>query len=1507
VGALLSVATEEAASRLSLFVGSESGFVDAIDFSTQAEALADPMVVEHFEAGTGGFPSLAPQLDAARWLAKAATLIAQIGLGDDDLRWLLEHGASHGMLTPAQFPTSRVEGASPLLDAWLDLHRFAAFAREHMSGLVDLRRVLDAAEPELRAELAVATGWEEPTLADADSSIVVVLAQRGLAVAELRTIDGLEQLGRAFELARRLGVTAARAATWALATPDTAIARDIQAAAKAQLPAQRWSSVVEPIRDALRERQRDALVAYVLAADPELTGAADLFGRLLVDVEVSACVQTSRIKQALASVQTFVQRVLLGHEPGVRLSSSAATEWRWMSRYRVWEANRKIFLWPENWLEPELRHDKTELFRQFEHELLGGELSAESAEAAVGSYLQGLDHVARLRVAGMYHERELGPADTVVVDRLHVFARNHVRPYRYFYRARIDDAYWTPWEEVPLKIEAESVIPVVLQRRLTLLWVTPQERSKSAEAAEPLKYHELRLSWSVRGHRGWGDVRTAIRTSNDMGIHYVAPYTDAAPDELKEFPEYWLRLIDGTELFFRAHRLESGELSVEPGFLSAEAGQFGFPATFRLANVDAEPRIVSWRANDRVRRPQHAISPNPAMWLPRPLAMNPRQQWYELDRAQYSATDFLEHGLQVPVRSAWSGELKFQRLFDPPHAYTLAASSQYEEFSSQSPMVYQDGHRSLLIVPRPPSLTLQALPWVELAGPALEALGGLSHAGKLPPVAPMGPSSGEGAQGVGWEPEDELASLPKAAPQTASALEAWERWTFQLSAFGHPVAGDLVDLVRRHGVEGLFRPPADGEWSSYQRQLVRTELSEFYGLARETSTASGSVIDLIDFSPGGAYSAYNWELFFHAPMLVALRMMEDNRFEEAQRWMHFVFDPTEGGAAPTPSRYWKIKPLFESTATSAAEQIEALQYDGDDAAKIAAREATKDQIDRWRRNPFLPHALAQLRTAAYQRWVVMRYLDNLLAWGDHLFRQRTMEANNEALQLYLLAAELLGARPEVLPKQEAVAMSYADVQGNFDEFSNFIAQAENAIPLLSLDTKQRSVSAKLAHATLDVPVVQATAKAKVFATLALGGDAKSLVSMLQQAYFGSSIEGSPSPYFCVPHNEELLRYWDRVDDRLFKLRNCLDIEGMAQTQSLFAPPLDPGVLARAAAAGVDLSTALSDIGAPLPHYRFSTMLGLAKELAAEVRGFGTALAEALRNADAEALVELRARQEAELLATLRQVREQRITEASEAVGVIERAVEAVEHRRAHYASLIEGDLNSYEHNQIVKLGEAKDRLREAGQSEAIAASLASIPQFSFGISAGGPSSSVSFGGQQLAAQHSESAALKRSSSSEFQTDASVSGLVAAHGRRATDWTLQAEQAEKDLARLQQELVVARARVEVAQRELSDHDVQTSNAQQVDEYLRGRYSSAELFRWLGSELSRSYFQAYQLAFEIAKQAQRCYQHELGTLQANFIEFGYWDNRRKGLLAGERLLHDLRRMETSYLANHRREYE
>ncbi|MFM0874889.1 hypothetical protein QU886_28410, partial [Klebsiella pneumoniae] len=54
--------------------------------------------------------------------------------------------------------------------------------------------------------------------------------------------------------------------------------------------------------------------------------------------------------------------------------------------------------------------------------------------------------------------------------------------------------------------------------------------------------------------------------------------------------------------------------------------------------------------------------------------------------------------------------------------------------------------------------------------------------------------------------------------------------------------------------------------------------------------------------------------------------------------------------------------------------------------------------------------------------------------------------------------------------------------------------------------------------------------------------------------------------FCVPQNEMRLARWDTVEDRLFKIRNNLDLDGNPLLLPLFAAPIDPMALVRAAAA-----------------------------------------------------------------------------------------------------------------------------------------------------------------------------------------------------------------------------------------------------------------------------------------------------------------------------------------------------
>ena len=71
----------------------------------------------------------------------------------------------------------------------------------------------------------------------------------------------------------------------------------------------------------------------------------------------------------------------------------------------------------------------------------------------------------------------------------------------------------------------------------------------------------------------------------------------------------------------------------------------------------------------------------------------------------------------------------------------------------------------------------------------------------------------------------------------------------------------------------------------------------------------------VDFSFYGAYSIYNWELFFHIPLLMATLFSQNQQFEEAQKWFHYIFNPTTNSNDPVPQRFWNFLPFYECSAS----------------------------------------------------------------------------------------------------------------------------------------------------------------------------------------------------------------------------------------------------------------------------------------------------------------------------------------------------------------------------------------------------------------------------------------------------------------------------------------------------------------------------------------------------------------------------------------------------------------
>jgi hypothetical protein len=178
----------------------------------------------------------------------------------------------------------------------------------------------------------------------------------------------------------------------------------------------------------------------------------------------------------------------------------------------------------------------------------------------------------------------------------------------------------------------------------------------------------------------------------------------------------------------------------------------------------------------------------------------------------------------------------------------------------------------------------------------------------------------------------------------------------------------------------------------------------------------------LDFTSSGAYAVYNWELFYHVPLAVAIHLSKNQRYEEAQRWFHFIFDPTDNSDGATPERFWKVKP-FQYTEVK---QIEDILVNLSSGADSMLKQDTINSIGAWKDAPFRPHLVARYRQTAYMFKAVMAYLDNLIAWGDDLFRQDTGETINEATQIYVLAALILGERPQAVLKKGSLApLTYA--------------------------------------------------------------------------------------------------------------------------------------------------------------------------------------------------------------------------------------------------------------------------------------------------------------------------------------------------------------------------------------------------------------------------------------------------------------------------------------------------
>jgi hypothetical protein len=1417
--------------------------------------------------------------------------------------------------------------------------------------LVDPADVRAALAAFSAATSTFAAAVDEPLARLLGVSPGLVLGLRNRVPAPGPAALALAQLAEACLLAQKLGVDGETLA--ALTADDyTGLARAadaLRAAYGARIPNEAdRSTQLGVLEEPLREGRRDALVAYlVYSSEPRpFDRPDDLYAWLLIDVQVGGCATTSRVVAAISSVQLYIHRILMDLEQDrrdpadpqhihLRMPEAAAAEWTWRQNYRVWEANRKVFLWPENYVEPDLRDDKTPLFKELESELLQTDITDQNVLDAYTKYLTGLEEVASLTVAGAYHDVRFQGEQTI--DILHLFGVTSSDPPVFYYRTCEDliasgrdpkrAAVWGPWRKMAVQISGRRVSPVVFRGRLHVFWTHFKTKPQN----------------QVQG--GSSQFGGYIHT---MSVKFTTLRPDGTwtPPQAVEMPDR------GTEMPYEWHFGPGRGMICDPLWPSGP-------------KLDDRDRTHTEPMDD------YTLEGPNWDWLWLEPAGQGSQTTLELEYrnfCEYGQIDLFARRLTA-VRSGTTWSL-------PPKMLSAKATGLYRGSPLPSIRVLNStGMANLVIdearvkVAAHEDKTSSTNDWYGFVIASPQQVASLS-------------------------PGTEILALPgsveDAIVQVGSDVlllqgSVMDDNRFVARRIGTTLPQELARRLFLDGVDGIL----DIETQSALRE-AGLPLTPVGGQILDRSNAG-----TLDFQ--GPYGVYYRELFFHIPLLLANALNARGRFAAAQHWYHHVFNPTATEVVTVPpgtppdvrarrllDRVWRY-----------------LEFRGLDLPRLRAILTDERALAVYRKDPFNPHAIARLRPSAYQKAVVMRYVGNLLDWADHLFTQFTQESVNEALMLYVMAADVLGPRPTRLGDCGEGAVqpkTYQNIKPELGKGEPILVEVESWIqgqrlgalapvapaqPRLALDPSHighvlarfelrpiprfpeegggiepapaaagvpagtQGRPAEVATAALRAPDVGlfrgpdgngvvtgswgpplggATTlggaglgrpsptlgpeNSPLGAPATLGGGAREVrrtqvspgaVNIAEWVgAFGWSMLYQISPIFCVPVNKDLLAYWDRVEDRLEKIRHCKDITGQKREIALFAPEIDPRLLVRMRAAGLTLEDVLGATSGSLPPYRFLYLIDRAKAFAASLSSFGAALLSALEKKDAEEVSRLRLVHQQNLTRLTTQLRRWDIQTAEQSLAALEQQKQAAEYRRDFYQGLLTTDRNSNEQAQGTARHVASSTYVYEAEAQLLRGIQALIPQ------AGSPFA-MKWGGVELTGSAAGFAAILKATAQAMEAVAACTGLQAGFDRRREGWTHQRDLAVRDVQLLDKQLEAAQLRVTIAERSLALHEKSIDQLDEMLELMDGKFTNLGLYTWLSTQLRRLYRDGYQNALALSRLAKEAFRFERGDDMSPGLSETYWDATHGGLLAGEQLLNDLQNLERRFLETNYRSLE
>lgn len=302
-----------------------------------------------------------------------------------------------------------------------------------------------------------------------------------------------------------------------------------------------WKNLSRSLEIALTERQHTMLSNYTAErlsevlcnwflangeiADTGMKSRDDLYSYFLIDNQVSAEVKTTRLAEAISSIQLYINRTLNRIEPDAQLtiiSRQFFSDWEINCRYSTWGGTSRLVYYPENYVDPLQRIGQTRMMDELLQYINQSQLSEDTVEDAFKAYLARFETVADLKVISVYHNNVNSDS-----GKTWFIGRSRESVPQYYWR-NTDISYlsrdgklaanaWSEWVKIDVAINAwkDSVRPIIFRDRLNIVWIEREEVATNGTSTPVISYRfTLKLSF-LRHDGNWSspwifDITTSV-------------------------------------------------------------------------------------------------------------------------------------------------------------------------------------------------------------------------------------------------------------------------------------------------------------------------------------------------------------------------------------------------------------------------------------------------------------------------------------------------------------------------------------------------------------------------------------------------------------------------------------------------------------------------------------------------------------------------------------------------------------------------------------------------------------------------------------------------------------------------------------------------------------------------------------------------------------------------------------------------------------------------------------